>query len=56
MSEAIRKVYGSRYYRIVRYDFLPDERAARKCIFMWKKTRLQAIKFGLNYNNFTKLD
>ncbi|MEO6167526.1 MAG: patatin-like phospholipase family protein [Chitinophagales bacterium] len=55
MSGAIRKVYGSRYYRIVRYDFLPDGKGSTEMHFHVEENPLTAIKFGLNYNNFTKL-
>jgi len=55
MSEAIRKVYGSRYYRIVRYDFLPDGKGSTEMHFHVEESPLTSVKFSLNYNNFTKL-
>jgi NTE family protein len=55
MSEAIRKVYGSRRYRIVRYDFLPVGTGGTEMHFHVEENPLTAVKFALNYNNFTKL-
>jgi NTE family protein len=55
MSEAIRKVYGSRRYRIVRYDFIPDGTGGTEMHFHVEENPLTAVKFALNYNNFTKL-
>ncbi len=55
MSEAIRKVYGSRYYKIVRYDFLPDGKGGTEMHFRVEENPLTAVKVGLNYNDYTKL-
>jgi len=55
MSEGIRKVYGSRYYKIIRFDFLPDAKGATNMHFQAEENPLTAIKFALMYNNFTKL-
>ncbi|MFI5218942.1 MAG: patatin-like phospholipase family protein [Bacteroidia bacterium] len=55
MSEAIRKVYGSRYYKIIRYDFLPDGKGGTEMHFHIEENPLTAVKFALNYNDYTKL-
>jgi NTE family protein len=55
MSEAIRRVYGSRYYKIVRYDFLPLPDGSTEMHFRVEENPLTAVKFALNYNDFTKL-
>ncbi len=54
INDAVRKVYGSRYYRIVRYDFLAKENGT-EMHFDVEENPLTAMKFALNYNDFTKL-
>jgi len=55
MSEGIRKVYGSRYYKIIRFDFLPDAKGTTNMHFHAEENPLTAIKFALNYTDFTNL-
>ena len=55
MSEAVRRVYGSRYYRIIRYDFVPDGNGQTKIRFNAEENPLTEVKFALNYNSFTQI-
>jgi NTE family protein len=55
MNNAIRRVYGSRYYKIVRYDFLPAAAGSTEMHFTVEENPQTAVKFALNYNDFTKL-
>ena len=55
MNEAIRKVYGSCYYKIVRYDYLPDGKGGTEMHFHAGENPFTSVKFALNYNDFTKL-
>jgi len=55
MSEAIRKVYGSRYYKIIRYDFLPSGNDSTELHFHVEENPLTSVKVALNYNDYTKL-
>lgn len=55
INTSIRRVYGSRYYKIARYDFLPGTNDSTKMHFSVEENPLTVVKFGLNYNDFTKL-
>jgi NTE family protein len=55
MSTAIRRVYGSRYYRIIRYDFVPAADGTTEMHFSVEENPLTAVKFAMNYNTFTSL-
>lgn len=55
VNEAVRRVYGSRYYRIIRYDFVNDGKGGTEMHFHVEENPLTAVKFAINYNNFTKL-
>lgn len=54
-NEAIRRVYGSRYYRIIKFDFLPKADGSTEMHFNVTENPLTAAKLGINYNDFTKL-
>lgn len=55
INEAIHRVYGSRYYNIIRYDFLPDTNGKTEMRFNVEENPLTAIKVALNYNSFTQI-
>ncbi len=55
INTAIHRVYGSRYYKIVRYDFLPDTNGSTEMRFNVEENPLTAIKVALNYNSFTQI-
>lgn len=55
MSESIRRVYGSRYYKIIKYDFLPSDSGTTEMHFNVQEYPLTSVKFALNYNTFTRL-
>jgi NTE family protein len=55
MSESIRRVYGSRYYKIIKYDFLPTDSGKTEMKFNVQEQYLTSIKFALNYSSFTKI-
>jgi len=55
INEAIRRVYGSRYYKIIRYDFLPGSDGSTEMHFSAEENPLTDIKIGINYNSFTDI-
>ncbi len=55
INDAIHRVYGSRYYKIIRYDFLPDTNGSTEMRFNVEENPLTALKVGLNYNSFTQI-
>ncbi len=55
LAESIRTVYGSRYYKKINYDFITDASGKTDLQFKVEENALTAIKFGLNYNSFSKL-
>ena len=55
LTESIRTVFGSRYYRKINYDFIKVDSGKTNLRFDVDENLLTAVKFGLNYNTFTKL-
>lgn len=55
VAESIRNIYGSRYYKIVQYDFVNRDSGKTDMQFKVEENPLTAVKFALNYNNYTKL-
>lgn len=55
VGAAIRRVYGSRYYKIIRYDFKQAEGSGTEMHFNVEEYPLTYVKFALNYNDYTKL-
>ena len=55
LAESIRTAYGSRYYKAIKYDFITDDSEKTDLRFKVEENALTAVKFGLNYNTFTKL-
>jgi len=55
LAESIRTAYGSRYYKAIKYDFITDDSGKTDLRFKVEENALTAVKFGLNYNTFTKL-
>ncbi len=55
LGAAIRRVYGSRYYKIIRYDFLRTSDGGTEMHFNVEENPLTFVKFSLNYNDYTKL-
>jgi NTE family protein len=55
VSESIHHIYGSRYYKKIQYDFLPSDSGKTEMKFIVEENPLAAIKFALNYNDYTKL-
>ena len=54
-AESIRSIYGSRYYKSIKYDFIPLDSGKTEMRFKAQENPLTAIKFALNYNTYTKL-
>jgi NTE family protein len=55
MNEAIQRVYGSRFYKIIRYDFLPDSDGSTEMHFTVEENPLTKFKAALNYNSFAQV-
>jgi NTE family protein len=55
MNDAIQRVYGSRFYRIIRYDFLPDSNGSTEMHFTVEENPLTRFKAALNYNSFAQV-
>ena len=55
INQAIHRVYGSTYYKIIRYNFLPDPDGNTEMHFSVEENLFTAIKVGLNFNSFTQL-
>ncbi len=55
MADAIRRVYGSRYYKMIRYDYQSGVDGKTEMRFHAEENPLTAIKTAINYNDFTKL-
>ena len=55
MNDAIRRVYGSRYYRSIRYDYELTAGGGTEMHFHVEEFPLTDVKVALNYNDFTKL-
>lgn len=55
ISESIRRVFGSRYFKMIKYDFLPDGNGGTEMRFNVEENPLTVVKFALNYNTFTNL-
>jgi NTE family protein len=55
LGAAIRRVYGSRYYKIIRYDFIKTKDGGTEMHFNVEENPLTSVKFSLNYNDYTKL-
>lgn len=54
-AESIRNIYGSRYYKSIKYDFVPLDSGQTEMRFKVQENPLTAVKFALNYNSYTKL-
>jgi NTE family protein len=54
-AESIRRIYGSRYYRSIKYEFIPLDSGKTEMRFNVEENPLTAVKFALNYNGYTKL-
>lgn len=54
-AESIRSIYGSRYYKSIKYDCIPLDSGKTEMRFKVEENPLTAVKFALNYNNYTKL-
>lgn len=55
VNEAIHRVYGSRYYNIIRYDFIPDPTGGTEMHFTVEENPLTDVKLAINYNSFTQV-
>lgn len=55
-AAGIQKIYGSRYYKKIDYEFLNDSIGNTEMKFNVEEYPLTAIKFGINYNSYTKLN
>ena len=53
--ESIRGIYGSRYYKSIKYDYIPLDSGKTEMRFKVEENPLTAVKFALNYNDYTKL-
>jgi NTE family protein len=54
-AEAVRTIYGSRYYKSIKHDFIPLDSGRTGMHFIVQENPLTYVKFALNYNSFTKL-
>jgi NTE family protein len=55
VNEAIHRVYGSRYYNIIRYDFKPEKDGTTAMHFSVEENPLTDVKVAINYNSFTQV-
>lgn len=55
LSEAIHRVYGSRYYNIIRYDFKPEKDGTTSMHFSVEENPLTDLKVAINYNSFSQV-
>jgi NTE family protein len=55
LAESIRVAYGSRYYKLINYDFVTDASGGTDLRFKVIESELTAVKLAINYNTFTKL-
>ncbi len=53
ISKAVRKVFGTRYYRSINYSLKPLADGSSKVIFTVQENPSTYIKLGLHYNDFT---
>lgn len=53
ISKAIRKVFGTRYYRSINYSLIPLPDGSSKILFEVQENPSTYAKLGLNYNEFT---
>jgi NTE family protein len=54
-AESIRRIYGSRYYKSIKYEYIPLDSGLTEMRFTVEENPLTAVKFALNYNDYTKL-
>ncbi|MEO8146535.1 MAG: patatin-like phospholipase family protein [Bacteroidia bacterium] len=54
-AESIRAIYGSRYFKSIKYDCIPLDSGKTEMRFKVEENPLTAVKFALNYNTFTDL-
>lgn len=55
LAASIRAAYGSRYYKLINYDFITDVSGQTDLRFTVIENELTAVKSAINYNTFTKL-
>jgi NTE family protein len=55
INEAVRRVYGTRYYNKINFDFIRTDSLAMRMHFKVQENPLTTVKFALNYNTFTSL-
>jgi NTE family protein len=55
LNEGVRRVYGSRYYEKIHFDFVTLDSLNTKMHFKVVENPLTTVKFALNYNSFTSL-
>ncbi|HSB92812.1 MAG TPA: patatin-like phospholipase family protein [Flavitalea sp.] len=55
VAESIRRIYGSRYYNSIKYDFVELDSGQTEMRFRAKENPLTMTKVALNYNGYTKL-
>src|SRR4029078_2507708 len=55
-TESIRLIYGSRYYKSIKYDLIPVDSTQTEFRFNAEENLLTAVKFAFNYNDYTKLN
>jgi NTE family protein len=54
-DEAIRLIYGSRYYKSIKYDFIPLDSTTAEFRYNAEENLLTSVKFAINYNDYTRL-
>ncbi|HUZ60570.1 MAG TPA: patatin-like phospholipase family protein [Hanamia sp.] len=53
IAKAVRKVFGTRYYRSINYSLEPQPNGSSEIIFRVQENPSTYIKLGLHYNDFT---
>lgn len=53
LRNAILNVYGTRFYKLITYDLVPEGYGKSKMIIQAEENPLTYVKFALNYNTFT---
>lgn len=53
LNESFRKAYSSRYYNVLRYEFLPLDSGHVRMITFVDENTLSNVKLGLHYDKFT---
>ncbi|NSL85252.1 hypothetical protein ECE50_000290 [Chitinophaga sp. Mgbs1] len=53
LQKAIRRVYGTRFYKLITYNLIPEGYGRSRMDITAEENPLTYVKFALNYNTFT---